>query len=155
MSDISAALFQQMRFSILSTVLDGVDKSPFTDAYLFAWDRGVYPAFDEGADWHIPHADQFKIGEGKVDELAKFLDEKWLAKEPITFYEVESHFDVHGTTHSLGTWDRYELLSVCRYLYLHSHFDDAFWDTLLTNGDCPSEAFSIRSPMDRQSIYFN
>ena len=150
MENIKQALYQQTRLTILLTAKDGHENSPFSTAYLHAWDSNVYPALDEGADWHKPHEAEFKVSEKMVDELHGFLADCWNDKKPLTFYDLEAHYDArHGNTE----WDRSVLVDVCRYFYLHGHlFDSEFWDKLTENGTCPSEAHSIRA--DFHSIYF-
>ncbi len=154
MSDIANALFQQMRLTILLTAKDGVENSPFLPAYIQAWDDGVYPLLDEGASWHEPHKDSFPIGEEMVENLHSILCKHWDGKTGLTFYKLEDELDIHGQSTSLGEFTRSEVIRICRYFYLHDIFDKAFWSTLCTNMECPSEAHSIAA--DRQvEIYFN
>lgn len=154
MSETSSALFQQMKLTILLTAKDGVDESPFIPAYLHAWDEGVYPLLDDGVDWHKPHADQFPIGKEMVESLHNILCENWENKTELTFYKLEDELDIHGPSTSLGEFTRSEVLSICRYFYLHDIFDKQFWATLCRNTECPSEAHSIASDRDVH-IYFN
>lgn len=146
---IKQALYQQARLTILLTASESIEQSPFSDAYLLAWDREVYPACHDAADWHQPHEEQFKVREEEVLELLKYLNEQWQEKTGLTFYKLEDHYGVHGSTHSDGSWERWKLISVCHYFRLQRLFDDHFWSTLLTNGHCPSESFVITSNLDR------
>lgn len=154
MDATNKSLFQLMRFNILSTGRAGIASSPFSEAYIYAWESGVFPAFNDGAEWHKSFPEQFDISEGEVLELGNLLDKKWLEKTPITFYELEDHYDVRGSTHSYSNWDRVKLLRACRYMYLNRMFDDAFWSTLTENGKCPSEALSICRPLRETDVYF-
>ncbi|MFA5835254.1 MAG: hypothetical protein WDA22_17375 [Bacteroidota bacterium] len=148
----SKSLFQLMRFNILNSAKMNWENTPFSPAYIYAWDSGVYPAFNDGADWHKSFVDQFEVSEKEVVELGKFLDKKWLAKSAISFYELEDHYEV---SHSTETgWDRGKLLISCRYMYLNRMFDNSFWSALIENGKCPTEAFSICQKLEKSDIYF-
>lgn len=153
MENIEQALYQQMRLSILLTAQNGVDESPFSPDYIAAWDDQVYPLFSEGADWHKPHEACFKIRSDKVEELFNHLLHHFDNNSDLSFYELENSFGVYGSTHSIKGWERFELIRICRYLYLHGCFDDAFWASLTKNGECPSEAHSIRQSTDHMNIY--
>lgn len=138
MHTTNAAAYQLMRFNILNSKSSN---SNITEAYQYAWDHGIFPAFDEEIEYHQPFAQQFRVSKNEVLELGAFLDEKWLAESPITFYELEDHYGVKYSTHTM--WDRVKLLNVCRYMYLKHMFDDVFWANLIKNGNCPGEAESI------------
>ncbi|ADC63443.1 hypothetical protein [Allochromatium vinosum] len=154
MEATNESLFQLMRFNILNSGRSDLDNSPFTSAYIYAWESGVFPAFNEAADWHKPFSEQFDVTEEEVLALGKLLDEKWLAKTPITFYELEAHCGVRGSTYSSVSWNRAKLVVTCRYMYLNRMFDDSFWSALVKNGECPSEAHSICMPLKQSDIYF-
>lgn len=152
MSDVSAALFQQMKLTILLTAKDGAEESPFHIAYLQAWDDGVYPLFDDGVSWHKPHADEFPISQEMVDTLHSILCHHWENKTGITFWALEDELDIQGDHVSHGEFTRYEVIKICRYFFLHENFDKEFWATLCTNGECPGEAHSITR--NDLNIYF-
>lgn len=122
-----------------------------SDAYLYAWDNSVYPAYSH-ADWHRPFGKLFKVSEGEVNELSKFLDECWMDKKEITFYQVEDKF---LRFENQSTWERWKLIVACRYLYLENLFDKSFWKGLLKPMQHPCEAGSLTRNFDRSSeIYF-
>ena len=154
MDQLIEMLFQNQRFSILAMKTAEGSEQYICDSYAFAWYEGVYPAFHESADWHKPYPDQFKISEGMMEELSKLLDDHWIGKKPITFYDLESHYGIHGTCHPGEIWDRASLIDACRYMYLNQLFDDSFWSTLCENGQCPSEAHSICRQFRPDEIYF-
>jgi hypothetical protein len=140
------ALFTMMRFNVLTAALNPHTASRFTDAYVYAWDALVYPAMDDGADWHHPFKDDFRVTLDMMVELSKFLDDLWLAKKTISFWKLEEHFQVR---HGNGPWDRSALLHACKYFRLYGMFDDDFFDALTKNGESPVEAQSIVSKWDR------
>jgi hypothetical protein len=148
------SLFQLMRFNILNSARSNPQHSGFSSAYVYAWDSGVYPLHNEMVDWHKPFVEQFDVTEDEVSELNKFLCDKWETRTPISFYELESHYGVSGSSHSSSNWNRSKLVRTCRYLYLMPLFDTPFWATLLENGRCPMEAGSISRPFKESDIYF-
>lgn len=141
------ALFQLMRFNILSAAKNAGDAWPMHPAYVYAWQSSVFPLFDEAAQFHTPFSEQFAVSMDEVDELSKLLDEAWAAKKSISFYEVENAFGVRGSAQSSTNWQRWKLIRACRYMSLHDMFDKDFWAALLENGKCPSEALSLARPM--------
>jgi hypothetical protein len=149
MEATNEALFQLMRFNILNTSRPSLKDSPFSPAYIYAWENGVFPAFNDGADWHKPFAEQFDVTEDKINKISEFLDEKWQAKTPVSFYDLENHFDAKGSSNL----DRVKLKRACRYMWLNEMFDDLFWSTLVENGKCPSEALSICRPLKDGDVY--
>lgn len=150
-SDIMGALFIQQRVQILHL---GKNYAEFSDAYLYAWDSGVYPLMSDTDGSvprrpHEPYAKFFTTSKNKVEFLLKRLDDAWLKKEELTFYDLEDELGVRSFS-SVG-WDRSDLIHVCRYLYLDGCFDNKFWETLIENGKCPSEALSLTSELERDS----
>ncbi|WP_314153587.1 hypothetical protein [Rouxiella badensis] len=150
-NDIMGALFIQQRVQILHL---GKNHGEFSDAYLYAWDSGVYPLMSDTDGSvprrpHEPYVKFFNTSKDKVARLAKRLDDAWIKKEELTFYGLEDELGVRGFS-SLG-WDRSDLLHICRYLYLDRRFDHEFWEMLIENGKCPSEALSLMSEFERES----
>lgn len=147
-----AAGYQIMRFQIMAFALTDAGRAKITDAYVFAWDRGVYPIKESGAQFHIPFASAFFISEEMMDELVKYLEDHWQAKTVPTFYKLEDHYDVVSGS---GPWERHTLISACRYLFLCRSFDYGFWATLLQQSQHPSEARYVSRLGDRDNdTYF-
>ncbi|ROP56172.1 hypothetical protein EDF81_3722 [Enterobacter sp. BIGb0383] len=148
--DIMESLFIQQRLQVLHI---GKHHGEFGDAYLYAWESGVYPVMSD-TDGSVPrrphelYADFFVTSQYKVSFLLKRLDDAWHKKEDLTFYGLEDELGVRSF--SSDGWDRSDLIHICRYLYLDGCFDKNFWDTLLENGKCPSEALSLASDLDRE-----
>jgi hypothetical protein len=154
MGTTNEALFQLMRFNILNSGRADMISSPFSRAYIYAWESGVFPALNKTADWHKAFPEQFYVSENEVSDLLKLLDDKRLEEIPITFYQLEDHYDVTGINHSSSTWNRMKLVATCRYLYLNGALDNSFWSSLTENGECPNEAHSICRPMSETDVYF-
>lgn len=145
---MESKLFELMRFQILTAALQEGSKQRLNDAYVYAWDEGVYPVQHDSASMHKPFKAQFAHSEEQVDQVAEFLDAKWLNDEPVSFYQLEDHFGGKGS--------RIMLLHVCRYLFLTELFDEALWSGLMANSQCPAEARSILRPYNRSDdIYFH
>src|SRR5205085_1469418 len=142
-----------MRFQVMALGVNPQTANFIANGYLYAWENGVYPLYDEAAPWHKPFADQFEIGPDMVKELGELLDKRWLADDVPTFYELENHFNLLAGS---GPWERMKLVVVCRYFYLKQMFDPAFWSKLLSPTAHPAEASSVARPFDRQNdVYFN
>ena len=119
-----------------------------TNGYAYAWLSGVYPLFDDYADWHKPYNECFEVSESMVDELGKFLDTLWSGKQTITFYKLEEKY--RGSK-----WDRASLIKACRYMFLNGMFDgNNFWERVCENMECPVEAKSIVREFSLDEISF-
>ncbi|WMS89302.1 hypothetical protein [Pleionea litopenaei] len=145
---VMQALFNQQRLQVLHL---GIHHNEFSDAYIYAWDEGVYPFFQDtdGSVTPMPHeifGAHFLRTKEQVDRVTKLLDDRWIAKNVPTFDELENEFS--------NELDRMDLVKICRYSFLYGGFDDDFWNTLLTPMQCPSEAISINREFDRKKIYF-
>ncbi|EGV33099.1 hypothetical protein ThidrDRAFT_0777 [Thiorhodococcus drewsii AZ1] len=148
-------LFMLQRFQILALFTNSATEKNVTPSYAFAWFDSVYPFLSESAPWHKPYADCFKVQEPELEELHSFLCDKWDANQPISFYDLESHYGIHGSSSPGPVWSRHSLRSACRYIYLlENNFDNAFWTALCKNGHCPMEAHSITSEFGPKNIYF-
>jgi antitoxin MazE len=151
------ALFQIMRLQVLqaaeaqlrpdSSLAPGENKYTlghrrFSDAYIFAWKTGVYPALSGTETFHVPFARSFGITRDMVMELDDFLGKASHQGRHPTFYEVETHFN---TDKGYASWDRISLMHGCRYLWLESHQDRQVgqWADLLIPGQYPVEARTL------------
>ena len=140
-----AQLFELARFSVVT--IKG--SRQISDAYVHAWEAGVYPFFDESMQLHQPFEQEFEVSAEMVEELSKFFDQKWLEKKVPSFYETEAFYDVWRDR---GHWDRVKLMNTCRYMFLKGLFDQGFWSALLKQGDHPVEVSSItREPDPRDN----
>lgn len=154
MDEVKEMLFRMQRFQILTLFTNPQAERNVTPSYAFAWSESVYPFLNESADWHQPYKALFKIQEEDLEELHDLLCDKWDKKQPISFYELESHYRIHGSSSPGPVWSRSSLWKACRYFYLHRHFDQSFWSALLENGKCPSEAHSIAREFVASDVYF-
>ncbi|MFT6350532.1 MAG: antitoxin MazE [Psychromonas sp.] len=148
-------MFNQQRLQLMHL---GVHHNELTDAYLYAWYNGVYPAMEDTdgsviAKPHEAYSDFFTIKKSKVLELLNMFDDDWKNKSVPTFYELEDRLKVN---YEHSQWDRSQLLKVCRYFYLQNVcWGDEFWNTLITPMQHPTEAGSITRALSRDSdIYF-
>ena len=135
--------YQLMRFNILSSPNGQIPGYGRSQAYLYAWSNGVFPIFDEFAEYHEPFSEDFKISKARITGLAKLFDDYWMENKKLTFYELESVMKDHKDLNDPTRWPRWELIIASRYMYLSGRFDTPFWNNLLTSGECPSEAFVI------------
>ncbi|WP_425222017.1 hypothetical protein [Pseudomonas sp.] len=155
MEKLEAMLFTNQKLQLLTTYCFVDENQSFiTPGYAYAWYNGVYPLFDDSADWHKPYKDFFNVTEEMIDELSSFLDQRWIDKNFITFYDLEDHYSVSGNHHPGPVWDRSSLVDACRYMYLNDMFDEHLWGKLCENMKCPTEAHSIRQEFGPSNIYF-
>ncbi|MFL5346783.1 MAG: hypothetical protein ACJ8AT_18535 [Hyalangium sp.] len=89
-------LFQMARFSVLVAAKTKSSKTALSDAYVYAWENSVYPAFHDSTEFHKPFADQFWTTKDEVSKLGQYLDARWLKKDVPTFYELEDNYDVRS-----------------------------------------------------------
>lgn len=152
---IMKALFAQQRIQIMHIAKH---HDEFTDAYLYAWESGVYPFLNDtdGSVPVMPHEsfeEFFITSQEKGEFLLKRLDDAWRANEELTFYKLEDELNVRSVHN--GGWDRSDLLHLCRYFYLDNRFDDSLWKNICKNMECPTEAHFITDDFDRsKDIYF-
>ncbi|GAA4882570.1 hypothetical protein [Ferrimonas pelagia] len=146
---IMDAMFTQQRLQVLSL---GVHHNEYTDAYLYAWEKSVYPLMQDSDDSVAPmphqhYTKQFIVSESKVNEIYQYLEQCWLDNAVPTYYELENEFRFRIT--GFG-WGRMDLVHICRYLHLNGSFDGEFWKKLLTPGKHPSELGSTSRQFDRK-----
>lgn len=151
MNNTEKMLFLQQKFLILNQFSNEHSKRRVSEEYAFAWDQEIYPILSDGAPWHLLYDEYFSINKERMEYLHDYLCNNWNDESGLTFYEMESHFSSRGYD---ATYDRSELISACRYFHIYGTFDKDFWDKLLTNGECPSEAFSIKRDFEIGDIYF-
>lgn len=137
-------LFSLTKFQILTTKLNPQTQSHISDEYAYAWYAGVYPFFDHDSEFVSQYSDYFDIKESVVEKVITYLDDECQKSEYHTFYDIEKHFK--------DTVSRPRLVEILRYVFLHGCFDDIFWNTLISNGNCPIEAKTITSKFDIDEI---
>lgn len=140
MENLKMMLFNLQKFSILQTKINPQTSSYISDDYAYAWYSGVYPFFDSNEVTEL-YKECFEVSELKVKTVIEYLDSEWLNKKYYNFYQISSHFKNQDI-------NKYDLISILRYTYLHGGFDKYFWDTILTPEEFPIEAKSIISRFD-------
>jgi len=147
--DLSAQLFQLIRFNILTSALSPATKDKLGDGYVYAWENLVYPLFhDTGADWHKPFPSNFAVTRDMITELSEHLDKLWIDKIPIP-----SVYDVEDLYRARREWDRMKIVFALRYMWLCNLFDEPFWVQIMSNH--PSEGSWITRKYDREKdLYF-
>lgn len=148
-------LFNIMKFQVLCAGFNESTRSFICDSYLVAWGYGVYPIGHEGAHWHSGFENDFRVTKSDMEAFLAYLDGRWRAGRVPTVYQIETDLIMNP---ALGSeWHRSKVIRALRYLYLFGNlFDDAFWTTIMTPGEIPSEAHGITSPFNRdQNLYFH
>lgn len=151
-SNQAQQLFEVARLQIKLAAANPQIANRIPPSYLHAWEWRIYPMQGDSDGIAKSFESCFDVREDQVYELARFLDDRWIGKLPVTFYQLEDHFDVR---YGESRWDRSKLISVCRYFFLMDHFDSKFWSNLLTPMEYPSEASGITwDPEEEKKIYF-
>ncbi|WP_062326920.1 hypothetical protein [Treponema endosymbiont of Eucomonympha sp.] len=149
MDDVSKYLFSLQKFQILQTWINPQTSHIVPDEYAYAWSVGLYPTFSEG-EWHENFKEQFEIKEDIISKAINFLDQEWQKGKVYTFYQIRDHFVYEEKVEKLQ--DKWTLIYILRYIYLHGSFDARFWEKVVENGGCPIEAKTITSIFDTTKI---
>ena len=155
---ILKALAEIRRRQILATKFNPQTEDMYDNSFVHAVMHRIYPIQHEHPGFEedpnailasLPFHETYNAGFELVTQIAKLLDEKWLKKEKITFYDVEGPYRL-GNEHWPGTDVRENLTNMCRYFYLSHMFDTDFWNEFMS--DAPSEASDVTSEWSRQEI---
>jgi antitoxin MazE len=157
---ILRALGEIRRLAVAQAASQPQRKNLFPRPHVYAVLHRIYPIFDESrgllteADevlYALPFSESYDVGYEKVKEVADLLDSKWIGHEPITFYQLENPYRF-GEKPWGGLNIRKELVSICRYLFLHGSFDNDFWTAFMSN--TPQEAETITDPWSDDELIF-
>jgi hypothetical protein len=145
------ALAEIRRRQILAIKLNPQTKDVYSNEYVFAVIRSIYPLYHEHVGFlenkddiiaSLPFFDTYDISREQVEEVADLLSEGHNG-ESISFYSLESHFYNKPEWNKKWRTFRIDLIYVCRYIYLSEAFDnDDIWKGLLSSA--PSEAKNFK-----------
>lgn len=137
---ILKALYEQRKLIITQNYRTIGDKTGFAQSYVYSVANDVFPIFHIGHYEDIEIYDKFyKVSQEKIQEFIRYIDEIWLKKEQIGFYEIENKYG--------GRENRFELINMLRYCYLDNRFSgEEFWNYLMANG--PIETHSLIREFD-------
>lgn len=148
--NIEKVLYNIQRFQILQTKLNPQTSMQIPDDYAYAWSVNMYPLLED-TSIHEEFENQFNISKKEVDIITDYADKNWLDKKYFSFYQYEDMF-VRGQNPPIKS-ERFHLIAIFRYMFLRDAFDQKFWDVLLENGNCPTEAFSVIRKFDFNQLY--
>ena len=137
-TNVMRALVDIQRTQILLAKLAKPTADLVPNSYAYALDKRLCPVFDT-EDGH-PFDEGYEIKRGFANSVLTYFDQKWLAGEALSFYDLEAHFGR----------ERVELIHILRYAHLSRRFDDAFFSAILAN--CPSEAHGLNDPFDPSEL---
>lgn len=153
------ALSDIRRRQILAIKFNPQTSDLYDDAFVHAVTHSIYPIRHEHPGFKettaerlaaFPFYETYDCGYELVTRIFKLLDEKFVAKQKITYYDVEGPYKIHGQ-HWEGADIREDLINICRYFYLANVFDDHdFWKNFMS--DAPTEAASLTDPWSREEI---
>jgi hypothetical protein len=149
--DEGRVLFNLQRFMIIQTKLNPQTSDKIPDEYVYAWYVKLYPLLNDG-EWHEDLEQYFEISKEKIDNVTKYLDEEWQKKRYYNFYEILNYFSFSNEIEI--NINKYDLICILRYLYLHGGFDNEFWNKILEKEKHPIEATAITSEFDSDKIFF-
>jgi antitoxin MazE len=146
-------MFSLARLQIIQMASTQINFELVSEAYLFAWLKGVYPMLHDSGQGELRNthqfcSDNFIISHKIVETISACLDNKW--DDAPTFYELEKFFD--SRSRLPFHYDRASLILTCRYLYLSDGFYPDFWGKLLTPGEHPSEASIITNRLSKDEV---
>ena len=130
----------------------------YTNSYVYAICRSVYPMFHEERfleddaetfKLNLPFYETYRVSENTISEFAEYLDVNWQNKKYFTFYQIEGHYRNKWSGNEL----RSDLMNCLRYFYLEELFDDTFWKTILKAGEYPIEASRITNKFNKSELY--
>ena len=143
------ASYETKRLLILNTFLNHPKK--IDPALAFAYHHRMAPILhEEIAREHYgldPYADIYAVKADFVGEVAKYLDEQWLAEDldSIAFSKLEDKFGGYKA-------NRIELISSIQYLFLDHRFDDKLYEAVKKNA--PLEAHGIMDAYTADDVSF-
>jgi antitoxin MazE len=155
---ILRAMADIRRRQIVSTKANPATEDLYDNSFVHAILHSIYPIRHEHPELKedvmeildsFPFYETYDAGFELVESIAKLMDEKWLKKEKITFYDIEGPYKLGGE-HWPGTDVRVNLINICRYFYLCHMFDAEFWKEFMS--DAPSEASDVTSEWSRQEL---
>lgn len=135
------------RFQVLSAAVTPGPAERLDDAYVFAWQAGIYPIFHSDG-LHTAFEAEFEVREGVLSALLQKLDDTWLSGSVPNFYKIEQDY---GGRHG-APLSRESLIDALRYAYLSNRFGPDFFAAVLAPGSYPIEASSITTAFDRSQI---
>jgi len=127
----------------------------YSPDYVHAVMKSVYPLFHEDVEGRedlnsilasLPFFETYDVGYEQVNNVAKYLDQKMLAEENVTFRELEAHY---GQGQWQGRHLRSDLIDILRYFYLSGTFSE-MWDGIMS--DVPVEAHGITAEWTHDDI---
>lgn len=136
---IMQALVEIQRTQIILAKKTEATSDLIDDGYAFAIDKGLCPFLHTGESH--PFDAGYKIKREFANKVLIYCADKWNAKEPLSFYDLEGQF---------GRDERVELIFILRYAALNGRFDNAFFAGLAAN--CPTEAHGLNDPFKASEI---
>lgn len=158
LSTVLLALADIRRTQIAAIKANPATADLYSDAFVHAVLHSVYPAYHEDVAGTglersdalrlFPFHDTYDVPEETVLEIGSLLDTRWMAREPITFRDLEK---MYADRRWPGTHLRNDLINICRYFFLRRMFDgDDFWRTFMR--DAPSQAQDITREWSRDEL---
>jgi hypothetical protein len=144
--------FYIYRFNLLQAYFAGClskGKKFFSteEAYAYAWSHEIYPVFDACfADEEFKN--DFSVKEDYVKKVSAYLNSIVTDYDTKKITSFPSYYDIQSALGSKS--NNLNLTEVLRYIYLSKKFNiKDLWDSIVQQGNAPSEADKINSPFDK------
>ena len=158
LSTVLRALAEIRRSQIVAIKGNPATADLYPDAFVHAILHSVCPAYHEDVAGTglareealrlFPFRETYDVPEETVLEIGSLLDARWMAKEAVTFRELEKLYSERPWP---GTNLRNDLINICRYFFLRRMFDgDDFWRTFMK--EAPSQALDITRDWNRDEL---
>lgn len=135
---ILKALYCGKKRSILQFYkLQSEKQTLYSQSYIYAIEKDCYPYFDEDEDAELFN-DFYCVDKVFIESVINIIGEKEDSQKKLFYYELEN---LAGKKNI-----RPKLICFLRYAFLSNKFSPDFFETLLSNENCPIEAKSITKP---------
>jgi|GEM_PF-2744468 antitoxin MazE len=157
---ILRALGEIRRLAIVQAASQPQRRFLFPRPHVYAIIHRIYPILDESHGvlteredilFALPFTESYDVGYDFVKEIYDKLDAAWIGREELTFYQLENPYRFGDKNMGIANL-RKDLVAVCRYLYLHSSFDNDFWNGFMSNA--PQESTVITEPWSDEELLF-
>lgn len=138
------AKYRERKDSILrSFKQQNKENAKYSAGYVYSVAKDCYPYFDNDEKAAFFN-DLYDVSKEFIEETLNIIEERQNTGEKLFYYELERLV--------VGKDVRTKLIWFLRYAFLSNKFSSDFFETLLTNGECPIEAKSITKSFNKEEL---
>ena len=144
-------LHSTLRLQVVSTHISLGTRSPFTNAYAYAWAKNIYPAGHPDHGLHHTLQANWHISQSLVERIIWMLVNAHENNQPIGIGRLlaKRHNDFVDATSQ--EWSEGEVLTACRYIFLSEVVHSRVWEFMLEH-DAHKKAEMICFPFEPEEI---